>query len=89
MTDNGMTCSLKVSKSKTYWSVVETDDAGHCPIEFLHTLNPQHYLPLKVGKSVMFLRNLKLLNSAWYRLQIKARHKHVIETIIFSDCGGG
>ncbi|CAH1099969.1 unnamed protein product [Psylliodes chrysocephalus] len=70
-------------------TVVEVDNAVHYPVKFLHTLNPQrippHIFNLKIGASIMLLRNLnhpKLCNG--FRLQVKSQHKKVIEAEILT-----
>ena len=74
--------------------MVELEDAVHCPVEFLRSLNlqgiPPHILYLKVGTPIILPRNLmppKLCNGT--RLQVKALHRNVIEATIFTGCGTG
>lgn len=49
-----------------------------------------HSTVLKIGASIMLLRNLiplKLCNDT--RLQVKTSHKPVIEATMFTGCGAG
>lgn len=68
-------------------TVVNEEDSVHYPQEFLQSLNPSglppHNLELKVGVSIILLRNLsppKLCNGT--RLQVSSFRNNVIEAII-------
>ncbi|XP_023231259.1 uncharacterized protein LOC111631273 [Centruroides sculpturatus] len=79
---------------RSFDSVIQTDDAVPYLTEFLNTLNPlglpSHKLILKVGASVMLLRNLnppKLCNGT--RLQVNALHKNIVEATVITGCARG
>jgi ATP-dependent DNA helicase PIF1 len=68
-------------------TVCDANEAVNCPTEFLNSLDlpdkPPHNLQLKVGSSVILLRNLnapRLCNGT--RLVIKKLMKNFIEVII-------
>lgn len=75
-------------------TVVEPNTAVHYPQEFLNSLNPSglpfHVLKLKVGASIILLRNLHpptLCNGT--RLKIKAMRDNVIEATIVTGPASG
>ncbi|KAL4153586.1 hypothetical protein QTP88_001419 [Uroleucon formosanum] len=80
---------------KVYYSidtVLDAEEAIHCPTEFLNSLSPSgtppHKLILKVGSPLILLRNLsppKLCNGT--RLQIKSLKNYLLECIILTGCG--
>ena len=84
--------STEMVRYQSVDSVVEIEDVGDYPVEFLHTLNPPgippHNLCLKVGAPIILLRNLippELCKGT--RLQVKSLHSYVIEATIFTGCG--
>jgi len=75
-------------------TVLSTDDAIPYPQEFLNDLNPSgfspHKLKLKIGSTIMLLRNLQppnLCNGT--RLQIRAMRDNIIEAIILAGPANG
>ncbi|XP_065664758.1 uncharacterized protein LOC136086389 [Hydra vulgaris] len=75
-------------------TTADMDDAVEYPAEFLNSLEPSgmpsHKLELKVGASIILLRNLdapKLCNGT--RLGIKNCMPHVIEATILAGCAKG
>ncbi|GFX49356.1 ATP-dependent DNA helicase [Trichonephila clavipes] len=81
--------SAKHAKYGSVDSVMEAEDAVHCFVEFLNTLNPPgilpHVLNLKIGAPIMLLRHLnfsKLCNGT--KLQVKNLYNNVIEAMILT-----
>lgn len=75
-------------------TVKDVDTAVHYPTEFLNSLEPSgmppHNLRLKIGTSIMLLRNLdapRLCNGT--RLCVKTLMPHVIEATIMTGCAKG
>ncbi|XP_050064217.1 ATP-dependent DNA helicase PIF6-like [Aphis gossypii] len=83
--------------TKVYYSidtVLDAEEAIHYPTEFLNSLSPSgtppHKLILKVGSTIILLRNLippKLCNGT--RLQIMSLKNCQLECIILTGCGAG
>jgi hypothetical protein len=79
---------------KSVDTVTNTDAAVQYPTEFLNSLEPSgmppHNLRLKIGSSIMLLRNLdapRLCNGT--RLCVKTLMPHVIEATIMTGCAKG
>ena len=84
-------------ETKSYKSIdtaTDVDAAVQYPTEFLNSLEPSgmptHNLQLKIGSSIMLLRNLhapRLCNGT--RLCVKTLMPHVIEATIMTGCAKG
>lgn len=81
-------------QSESIYTVIDENQAASYPTEFLNSLEasgmPPHILTLKVGSSVMLIRNLdppKLCNET--RLDVKKLSPNLVEaTIISGKCKG-
>ena len=74
-------------------TVMDQEEVVQFPVEFLNSLSPDglppHELSLKVGASIMLIRNLHLPKLCNGTLQLKRLYRNMVEATIMTGPGAG